>query len=250
MSGTDNQESIEFGSFDLADFIGDHSELFVVMGVFGALAIYISQSASAELGTDANLMIKTGFVSAFGVSILRYALIYRKLIGVFGDWNALYRAHFRLKNAPLAVFSLFSALLVLSLSFMLTQHEPVVFLILLVGAFAAGAGIVTRIVYGVARRVPRTPTWRISTGFLASLGTLLASMWLRQNVLARVEPTTIQNMSLSDPGPVVVTLVAVLVASIQSLAAIGVIASVLGIPVVLFDKIRGKSPYDEADGFE
>jgi|GEM_PF-4431324 len=246
MSEEDDQGNEDIDRFDLADFIENQSELFVVMGVFGALAIYISQSASADPGTDAALMIKTGFVSAFILSILMYALIYSQLIDKFDTLNDLYRAHFRLKNASLALFTLFSALLVLSVSSILTQHEPVVFLIVLTGTFVVGAGIVTRLTYGVALRVPRTPVWRISTIFLTSLATLLVTVYLRENVFDQFAVTTIQNLTLSDPVPVIITVATVLVATIQSLAATGVIAAIIGVPIVLFDKIRGKSPYDEA----
>ena len=71
MSGTDNQEKEDLDAFDLAGFIEERSELFVVMCVFGALAIYIAQS-TGEIGTttDSELMTTVGFVSAFALSIL------------------------------------------------------------------------------------------------------------------------------------------------------------------------------------
>lgn len=243
MGRTDNRNR-NTDTFNLGDFIGEQSELFVTMGVFGALAIYISQSATGDT-PDAELIIKTGFVSSFGLSILMFALIYSKLIDEFGGWNSMYRAHFRLRNAPLTVFSLFFGMLVLSLSFILTQHEPVIFLLLLTGTVVAGFGVVMRLMYGVGRRVPRTPVWRISTVFLTSLVTLLITLYLRTRVLTRFEVTTIQNLSLLDPVPVVITVSTLLAATIQSLAAIGVLASIIGIPLVVFDKMRGKSPYDE-----
>ena len=134
MSSTDTEIDTT-DAFDLATFIKQFSELFVFMGVFGALAIYISQSTTSSPGTEAELMIKTGFVAAFALSMLMYVLIYMKLIEEFGGWNELYRAHFRLQNIPLAAFSLFSGLFVLSVSFAITQNEPVVFLIVITGTF-------------------------------------------------------------------------------------------------------------------
>lgn len=245
MSGTDSQKNI--GSFDLANFISKNSELFVIMGVFGALAIYISQSTITTPTTDAELMVKTGFVSAFALSLLIYGLIYKKLIEEFGGWNALYRSHFRLENVPLAAFTLFSGLLVLSISFIITQNEPVVFLIIATGTLIASIGIVTRILYGVAHKVPRTPVWRISTIFSVSLSIFLVSRWVQTNVANEFEPATIQELSLADPLPVVVSILVLLVASIQSFAAIGVVGSIIGIPFVLYDKLRGQSPYDETN---
>lgn len=68
---------ISFADPDLVGFIDKHSEFFVVMGNFSALVNSISQSTTAESGTDAEHMLKTGFVSAFAISILVYAFIYK-----------------------------------------------------------------------------------------------------------------------------------------------------------------------------
>ena len=160
-------------------------------------------------------------------------------------WNALFRAHFNVRNASLALFSLFTLILVLSISHILTRHEPVVFLLLLTGTYAAGVGIVIRLVFSAAQRVPRTPVWRISTVFTACLATLLAIMYLQQTVLTQIEVTTIHELSLSDPVTIGINVGYLLVVTVQSFAALGILAALIGIPIVLLDKIRGKSPYDQ-----
>lgn len=245
MSETDNHKKQDLDAFDLADFIKRKSELFVVMGVFAALAIYITQSADG-LGTttDSALMTTIGFASAFTLSILMLVLIYKKLIEEFDDWHAAFRAHFRLRNTPLALFSLFAFVLVISISHILTRHEPVIFVLLLTGTYVVGVGVFLRFTYGVARRVPRTPTWRISTIFLACLFALGGTIYLQETVLSQIELTTIYGLSLSDPITIGINVVYLLVATVQSFAAIGILAALLGIPIVLFDKLRGKSPYD------
>lgn len=245
MTEQDDTNNSALDAFDLADFIAERSELFVVMGVFGALAIYISQSRSADLGSDAALMINTGFVSAFAISLIMYGLIYWKLIEAFGDWHELYRAHFRARNAPLAAFTVFSMLLGLSVSFLIFQNEPVVFLIVVVGTVVVALGIVVRVTYGVARRVPDGPWWRLSAVFLTSLVTLGASQWTRSALLAGVEVTTIQNMAWSDPASIGLSLALILVVTIRSFASLGVVVSIIGIPVILIDKFRGTGPYGE-----
>lgn len=238
--GDDNEDT-----FDLGDFVSEQSELFVTMGVFSALAIYISRSTIGGT-SDAELMIKTGFVCSFGLAILMFGLIYLKLIDDFGGLHPLYRAHFQLRNIPLALFSLFTGVLLLSLSYILTQREPVIFLLLLTGAVVIGLGLVTRLMYGISRRVPRTAVWRISTMFFTSLITLLITLYFRTRAFTQFEVTTIQNLSLSDPIPVMITVAMVLVATVQSLAALGVLMSIFAIPLIILDKIRGQSPYDEA----
>lgn len=247
MTRSNESDDTDLDKFHLADFIEDRSELFVVMGVFGALAIYIAQSTD-ELGTstDAELMTTVGFVSAFALSILMLSLVYSKLIEEFGNWNKLYRAHFRVRNAPLALFSLLSLVLVISISHILTRHEPVVFMLVLVATYAAGVGVVMRIVFGVARRVPRTPTWRISTIVTACLVTLLSTMYLHENILDQIEITTIHELSFSDPVTIVMNVAFLLVVTIESFAALGILATLIGIPFIIVDKIRGVSPYDRA----
>ncbi len=148
----------DLAGFDLADFIERKSTLFLVMGVFGALAIYISQS-TGDLGTttDAELMTTVGFVSAFSLSILMYGLIYMQLAEEFGGWTALFRAHYRVRNAPLALFSLFSFVLVISIFAILMRHEPVIMMLILTGTYMVGVGVVLRLVIGIAGYVPRTP---------------------------------------------------------------------------------------------
>lgn len=245
MSGADSHEDSNIESFDLADFIEEKSELFVVMGVFAALAIYITQSTdSLGTSTDSQLMTTIGFASAFALSILILALIYKKLIEEFDHWHDAFRAHFRVRNAPLALFSLFTFVLVISISHILTRHEPVIFILLLTGTYAAGVGVLLRFVYGVAGRVPRTPTWRISTIFLACSFVFAGTTYLLETVLNQIELTTIHGLSLSDPVTIGINVAYLLVVTIRSFAALGVLAAILGIPIVAFDKVRGKSPYD------
>lgn len=217
------------------------------MGVFAALAIYITQSTeSLGTSTDSQLMTTIGFASAFALSILMLVLIYKELIGKFSDWHAAFRAHFRVRNVPLALFSLFAFVLVISISHILTRQEPVIFILLLTGTYAAGVGVALRLTYGVARRVPRTPTWRISTIFFTCLFAFAGTTYLRENVLNQIELTTIHGLSLSDPITIGINVGFLLIVTVQSFTALGVFAAVLGIPIVAIDKLRGKSPYDRA----
>lgn len=66
MSNSDSSDG-DIDAFDLGEFIDEHSELFLVMGVFGALAIYISQSSTGNT-PDSEVFIRIGYVSAFGLS--------------------------------------------------------------------------------------------------------------------------------------------------------------------------------------
>ena len=80
--------------------------------------------------------------------------------------------------------------------------------------------------------------------FAVCSGALAASFYVRTQYLSGIEITTIQDMTFADPVPIALMLTMVFVATIQSLAAVGLIATILGIPIVAIDKVRGVSPYD------
>lgn len=242
-SGSNDSDS---DAFDLADFIDENGSLFVTMGVFGALALYISQTSPEEL-TESAAMIKIGFAASFLIAMLIFALIYREMRNEFGSWHQLIRAHTRIwENPALAAFTFFAVLLGLSVSFILARHQPILLMMGFVAVAGLGYVLGINMLYWVGKRVPRTPFWRIGTIILASFVVLMVTLYLRTNVLSEYQITTINQLSMSDPVPIVIDITLLLVASLQSLAAIGVLAGLLGIPIVITDKIRGVSPYDES----
>jgi hypothetical protein len=248
MSGTDTPNDSDQRAVDLAVFINNHSALFVIMGVFAALAVYITQAApSLGSSNDSELMATVGFVSALGMAILFLGLAYNELAAETGSWHNLYRAHFRLDNLPLALFTLFNLMLILSIGYLITRYEPAVFIIVLIATLFVGYGIVHRVVYGLANFIPRSPWARIPAIFVASLIVFFASNFAVEEFFVGVELSTIYELSLTEPGPVAIAVTYLLLVTVRSGAAIGVLASIIGIPVVAFDKIRGKSPYDNPE---
>lgn len=247
MSETTSNDS-DPRAVDLATFIENHSALLVVMGVFAAVAVYISQSAP-ELGTDtdAELMYATGFISALGMTILFLLLVYKKLAAETKSWHNLHLAHYRLDNLPLVLFTLFNMMLVLSISYLITRYEPVVFTLVLVAAVFAGGGIVIRTIYSMKEFLPQSAWARIPVMFILSTITALASHFILIEYLSNFDISTIHELSLTEPVQIVTSVVPVLVMSIRGAAVLAVFVSILSIPVVALDKIRGKSPYDNTD---
>jgi len=245
MSRTDTQTDDDYDTdeFDLAEFIDDRSSLFAVLGVFVAVAAYLSRSEPGPI-TDAEMMLKTGYTASLGLALLMFFLIYRSMRNEFGTWTDLHHAHLQLDNWALTAFTALTGLLLLSVTYMITLNDPVVFLLIITGAAVFGLIAFTNTVYAVGRRIPRSPLWRIPTMFVVCSGALAASFYVRTRYLSGVEITTIQGMTFANPVPIVLMLTVVFVATIQSLAAVGLIATVLGIPAVAIDKIRGVSPYD------
>ncbi|MFC6835631.1 hypothetical protein [Halomarina ordinaria] len=244
MIGADNQTcdtDTNSDEFCLAEFIDDRSSLFGTMGVFVAVAAYLSRAQPGPI-TDAELMLKAGYTASLGLALLILFLIYWSMRNEFGTWTDLRRAHMQLHNWTLTVFTGFTGLLILSVTHLVTLNDPVVFLLLLTGTAVFSLIAFTSVVYGVGRRVPRSPLWRIPTMFVVCSVVLAVSAYVRNQYLAGIEITTIQDLTFADPVPIVLMLTMVIVATIQSLAAVSLIATILGIPIVAIDKIRGVSP--------
>lgn len=248
MSGTDSTADSDPRSVDLAAFVESHSPLLVVMGVFAAVAVYISQSApSLGTNTDAELIYTTGFVSSLGMTMLFLLLVYKELAKETESWNNLHYAHYRLDNFPLALFTLFNGMLILSMSFLLLRYEPAIFILVLIATVYAGYGIVFRLVHYIARILPRSARVRIPVLLLVSVVSVVASDFVLTEYLAEVHLMTIHELSLSEPIPVLMTSGYVLIGSIRAAGALGVVIGILSIPFVAFEKLRGKSPYDNPE---
>ena len=94
----------ENDDIDVADFLRLNSELFVILGVFSALAIYISDLGGGSVA-DATNEIRVGFGGALLLSTLLVLLIYKKLVERTGSVGALFRAHTTFQNWDLIVFT-------------------------------------------------------------------------------------------------------------------------------------------------
>lgn len=248
MNRNDSPTDTDPLAVDLAAFIENHSALLVVMGVFAAVAVYISQSSpKLGTGTDAEIIYTIGFVSALGMTILLLLLVYKELASETGSWNHLHHAHYRLDNLPLALFTLFNGMLILSISYLITQYEPVIFILVLVATLFAGGGIFLRLLHEIGNVLPHSARVRIPMMFIVSLISVLVSDFVMKEYIASMGISTIYELSLSEPLPLFFAVTYILIGSIRAVAAIGVFASILSIPVVAFDKLRGKSPYDNPE---
>lgn len=241
MTEPEETEDLDPHTVNLAEFIQDRSALLTVMGVFAAVAVYISQSAPAlGTSTDSELMYATGFVSALGMTMLCLLLVYKELADETGSWNNLHHAHYRLDNLPLALFTLFNLMLFLSISHLITQYEPVVFILILVGTLFVGGGIVYRLIYYLGKFLPQTALARVPVIFVFSVATVFASDFVVTEYLAGFEISTIHEMTLTEPVPVIIAVVYLLVVSIRAVAALSVIVSIISVPIITFDGIRAR----------
>lgn len=89
---------------EMSEFIDSNSSLFVVLGVFSALSIYISDLSSDSL-SSAPIEIRIGFVGALLLSLLLIILIYRQLVNHVGSIENLLQAHTKFRNWDLIIFT-------------------------------------------------------------------------------------------------------------------------------------------------
>ncbi|WP_435099562.1 hypothetical protein [Halarchaeum sp. P4] len=231
------RSSEEDGQFDLAYFVGDYSELFAIMGVFAALAVYISQSKTGTT-PDFSLMRSVGFVSSFGLSLLMYLLIYSKLAEKLGGWPALYRTHIRVENGLLVVFSFLSAMLMGSLTSLLLEREPAFFMILLVAAVFLTYVISFRVLRTTSSFIPDDELSRAAVLLVSSCAILLITEALYTQFVSSFQMTTVWELSLSTPLLVAANIAALVIAVIRSLAMYAVVISALYAPVALYRRYR------------
>lgn len=123
------EDEIDSDSFDLAGFLDDHSELFVVMGVFAALSVYLSDSAQTTL-QKAPETVQGGYVASLVITGVVGVLIYREMMREFGSFNNLVEGHFQARNIDLFVFSVMFLLLFQAILSLAVQLQAIVLQIL------------------------------------------------------------------------------------------------------------------------
>jgi hypothetical protein len=241
-----SEEVTNSKEFDLAGFIRDWSALFLVMGVFAALAIYILQT-TGNSASEASIIIKTGVVASFVLSLLMMFLIYSKMKDRLGSWNELYLAHKQLQNIDLIIFTVFTTLLIFSIARILTLHESVIFVLSLTATVWLSFALFLGTLFAIGKVTPKTTAWRISISLLISIIVLIGSYYLRNELASQFTLTTIDELSMSNPIPIVIDIILVMLATIQSIAAFAILVTLFSIPIIYTDKIRSISPYNQSN---
>lgn len=245
MSDGDGKGEEKF-DMDFASFLNDYSGMFTVMGVFAALAIYLSRVTEDPI-FEADLMIQLGFGAAFVIALVVMIEIYHVLKRQFGSWHRLIHAHFRLKNIDLAVFTLGILVISLTIYHILTRQAPVMFILMILAASGVALAVMLRVPYALAEVTPHSPIWRVSIAALFSGGALAVSHYAFVELNSRYTVTQIQDLTLNDPFGIILLIGIAFFGMVRSLASVGIVAVAFGIPIIIIDKIRGVSPYDQPD---
>lgn len=244
MSGSEGEgENFEI---DFAEFLNENSGMFTIVGVFAALAIYLSRITEASI-FESELMIQIGFGAAFVIALVVMAEVYFLLRNELGSWHTLLHAHLRLKNLDLAIFTLCIAVIALTIYHILTRQAPVLFILILLAVVGVAMAIMIRVPYAIVEYTPDTPYWRVPIVLLFSGGTLTVSQYLYLELNSRFSPTTVQELTFNDPSGILLLMGLAFVGTVRSLASLGILAGFLAIPIIIVDKIRGVSAYDQTE---
>ncbi|TVT87308.1 hypothetical protein [Haloferax volcanii] len=185
-------------SFDLTKFIKRESQLFVVMGVFAAIAIYISQTPSFENSTVFNFG-PIGFVSSLILTIHIFILILLKLRSEFEEFSKL-RGPRRMRDDPgVVVFLLCFLLLLVSLVGIVIQQQSV---ILMAASFIPNA-VVLYILAVAAIFIEENLSFgqRGLMGVYTIIGSVLSAVvfWLHDLMFSDYTAVPPTELSYSDP---------------------------------------------------
>jgi len=115
-------EKGESKELDFPEQLSNHSEYFVIAGVFAAIATYVYQATDGFSGGPTS----AGFVSSvslFGLSFFMVVLFYQQLKREVDTWVDLYQAHFKPGNAELAIFSALLFICIMSILGTIPQLE-------------------------------------------------------------------------------------------------------------------------------
>jgi len=115
------QDDQKVNYIDLNEFLKSNSSLFVILGVFSALSIYISDLGGGSVG-DATAEIRVGFGGSLLLAFLLTLLIYKQLIEQVGSIEVLLKAHTKLYNWDLIVFTTGLLLLLPSMVYPIVQE--------------------------------------------------------------------------------------------------------------------------------
>ncbi|WP_049971201.1 hypothetical protein [Haladaptatus cibarius] len=241
----DEETKREADKFTFDSFLKNNSEYFVVMGVFAALAIYIRQMSGFNSIREAGTATQFSFFTSFLMGLLVIALFYKQMSRKLGSLGELAKAHRLSSNIDLTLFTSLLTLTLVGLWEIIIPSGGILFLIVTTGLALLLLILFLNVLQYFGSIVPYTPKWRILMGLTVCLTVLIISTFSLEYLQTSYQITDVKNLSVQGPKLIAIDLLFFIAATSQSIASIGVIASVVSIPIVIIDKIRGTSPYDE-----
>lgn len=223
---------------DFTQQLEDHSHLFLIAGVFTAVAAYLYRSLSSNPTPDQRIPI-LAFLSIAGLLLV---LFYTQLKNEVGSWSQLVNAH--ISNLDLAMFSTILAIAILGLVPLAPGAESGILMFSFILAFCIVPYIFLRVFRHLANYFPKSAPARLIFGIGSGTTLLYASRAIQEYLLSEYSIIPITDLNIADPSQIMSQIAILVVMTTQSFATVLILATLVAIPLILFDKYRGKSPYD------
>jgi hypothetical protein len=225
---------------DVAGFFDNNSSLFVVLGVFSALAIYISELGGTSL-ENAPIEIRLGFGGALLLSLLAVLLIYRQIVNHVGSVEDLIRAHANFQNWDLIIFTGGAVFLLPSLITPLLQRLLTLYYVIAVLSILFSMPAMFKIAYEIDTRLTDEGIVRHGQILLLSIAIYWLSSRYVRYIRDNAELYGTGTFSLSHLSPVFYDVSAIIAVIIRtSVLVIGGITT-LKLSQDIGDRIRGES---------
>ena len=221
----------------LAEFFEQHSSLFVVLGVFSALAIYISDLGVEPLDT-ARLQIRIGFAGSLLLSLLIILVIYQEMVKHVGSVEDLFRAHTDFRNWDLMIFTAGVAFLLPSLITPLLRQISTLYYVLGILILIFSLPLIFKAVIMIDTRLAKEGIVRQAQIIAVSLLVYWISTQYTDYLFSSPQLTGVRKFSLSNFSPLVYDVTGVIALIAQALAGLLILLNGFQLLDGLGDQIR------------
>jgi hypothetical protein len=221
---------------DIGGFIDRNSNLFVVLGVFSALAIYISQLQGGRL-IEAPLETRVGFVGSLVLAALTITTIFKQLISDIGSLNTFINSLGKTQNWDLLVFTAGFSLLTPAIVAPLLEYQSGLYWAIALIGFLFTFALTIKTVSKMYDCIPETELLREGTILLIGLILFASSTWLLNFMLSESVPIGTRYFSISTPLPVVFDILALNMLIIQIMSGLAFTWAFLKFAYILPDRL-------------
>jgi len=204
---------------DIGGFIDDNSNLFVVLGVFSALAIYISQLQDGRL-IEAPLQTRVGFVGSLVLAALTITTIFKQLISEIGSIDRFVDSLAKTQNWDLLVFTAGFTLLTPAILAPLLEYQSGLYWALALIMFFFTFALIIKTISKLYDYIPETALLREGTITILGLVLFASSTWVLNFMLSESIPIGTQYFSISTPLPLLFDVIALDILIIQFISGL------------------------------
>lgn len=223
---------------DVTEFVENNSNLFLVLGVFSALAIYISQLQDVPL-TEAPLETRVGFAGSLLLAVLIISLIYKKLIEDIGSLQNIIRAHTRITaNLDLILFTTGIILLIPALASPLLEYQNALYFTLGAMSIVFSVPLIFEMMLIIEKYLPDSGILRQTIIVMLSI----VSVGISNNVFEYISsgsfPVGTIEFSITNPQPLVFDIIATIFLVIFSIGILAFYKALFQLAYMIVSKYK------------